>query len=271
MTIQAAISKMELSFTETEKKIANYIMQNGGSIAKMNSTELSAFAGTSQSSIIKFVKKIGFDCFTDFKIQIHEDFINKEQVESLQSQNVSLEDPLEDVVRAIYRESMDSLSQTYKHIEHQRIKDSIDLLEHANRIYICGKGASFLPAQDLTSKLLKFGFTVICLQDLETMELTAASAQEEDVYVCFSFSGETKELIQIFTKAKANRAKLIVITKNTQSTLGRLSDLCIEIVTNEPKYRAASMSSRIVFFSIVDVLYLGVLKKDLSNRLQKIK
>ena len=31
------------------------------------------------------------------------------------------------------------------------------------------------------------------------------------------------------------------------------------------------MSSRIVFFSIVDILFLGVIKKDLNNRLGLVR
>ena len=100
MTVQAAISKYEFSFTENEKKIMKYIMENGNAITHMNSTQLSQAIGTSQSSVIKFVKKIGYRSFTDFKIQVREDFIDHEQVESLRAQNVSLEDPLPDVIRA---------------------------------------------------------------------------------------------------------------------------------------------------------------------------
>lgn len=57
MTVQAAISKYEFSFTENEKKIMKYIMENGNAITHMNSTQLSQAIGTSQSSVIKFVKK----------------------------------------------------------------------------------------------------------------------------------------------------------------------------------------------------------------------
>lgn len=270
MTVQAAISKYEFSFTENEKKIMKYIMENGNAITHMNSTQLSQAIGTSQSSVIKFVKKIGYRSFTDFKIQVREDFIDHEQVESLRAQNVSLEDPLPDVIRAIYSESIESLSQTYINLDKDTVKKCISCIENAKRIYICGKGASYLPAYDLSTKLMKFGMTVICIQDLETMEVTAGSARKEDLYFFFSFSGESEELIRIMKRARRHNAETVLVTKNTTSTLAELADMCIGIVTNEAKYRAASMSSRIVFFSIVDVLFLGVLKNDLKNRLKKL-
>ncbi len=71
-------------------------------------------------------------------------------------------------------------------------------------------------------------------------------------------------------KAKQGGAYGIVVTKNLASPLADQADSCIEIVTNENKYRVASMSSRIAFFSIVDVLFLGLLKNDLQNRLKKL-
>lgn len=270
MTIQGAISKLELSLTENEKKIVDYIVKNGNKISMMNSTELSNAIGTSQSSIIKFVKKMGFHSFTDFKVQIREDFINQEQMDSLKSQNVSLADPLEDVIGAIYSESMESLSQTYRNLDQNLIKTCIEKIEKAERIYICGKGASFLPAQDLASKLVKFGMTVLCMSDLETVELTAKSSKKTDLYIFFSFSGETEELLRIMQQAKKGGVYTVVITKNLMSPLSSGADLCIEIVTNENKYRVASMSSRIAFFSIVDILFLGVLKNDLQDRLKKL-
>lgn len=270
MTIQGAISKLEFSLTENEKKIVDYIVKNGNKISMMNSTELSNAIGTSQSSIIKFVKKMGFHSFTDFKVQIREDFINQEQMDSLKSQNVSLADPLEDVIGAIYSESMESLSQTYRNLDQNLIKTCIEKIEKAERIYICGKGASFLPAQDLASKLVKFGMTVLCMSDLETVELTAKSSKKTDLYIFFSFSGETEELLRIMQQAKKGGVYTVVITKNLMSPLSSGADLCIEIVTNENKYRVASMSSRIAFFSIVDILFLGVLKNDLQDRLKKL-
>lgn len=270
MTIQGAISKVEMSLTENEKKISDYIVQNGKRITELNSTELSKEIGTSQSSIIKFVKKIGYNTFVDFKMQAREDFINQEQMDSLKSQNVSLADPLEDIIGAIYGESIDSLSQTYLNLDMNAINECIDKLESSKRIYVCGKGASLLPAQDLASKLMKFGMTVICIADLETMELTAKSAKDTDLYLFFSFSGESEELVRIAEKAKAGNAYQVVVTKNLTSSLAAMGSLCIEIISNETTYRVASMSSRIAFFSIVDVLFLGLLKNDLQNRLRKL-
>ena len=270
MTIHGAISKFELSLTENERKIAEYITKNGNKISQMNSAQLSNEIGTSQSAIIKFVKKIGFNSFVDFKMQAREDFTSQEQMDSLKSQDVSLADPFDDIIGAIYGESIESLSQTYLNLDINVIKNCVCKLEDAQRIYICGKGASLLPAQDLASKLLKFGLTVICIDDLETVEITVKSAKPSDLYLFFSFSGETEELLRIMQKAKNKGAYSIVITKNIASPLAQMADSCIEIITNETKYRVASMSSRIAFFSVVDVLFLGVLKNDLQDRLRKL-
>lgn len=271
MKIQTLISNRELSFTATEKKIADYLLTHGAAVARMNSTRLSEAIGTSQSSIIKFIHKLGFSRYGDFKLQVHEDFIRRNQMNTLKAQSVSLEDPFPQVIQGIYAESIASLRHTMESLQTQPLVECIACMEQAQRIFICAKGASYFPAQDLADKLLKFGFTVLCMQDLETMESSAVGANDQDVYVCFSYSGETAELKRIFAKAKQGGAKRIVITKNTHSTLRDMSDLCLTIVTNEPNYRVASMSSRIAFFSIVDVLFLGILKNNLNERLRMIE
>lgn len=183
MGIRAEISKRDATFTETERKIASFFLNCGDELGQMSSAEAARHIGVSQSTVIKFVQKVASCGFVEFKMKLYEERMRLNRQVKSPGGDVTLASPINDVIGAIYQETIASLRQTYENLDQNAVLQAIDLLEHAERIFICGKGASFFPAQDLASKLMKFGLTVICIEDLETMELGALVARSADVYL----------------------------------------------------------------------------------------
>ena len=106
------IKKLILSFkgklTIKEKEIAEYILENMSEILKMTSAELAKRAGVGQSSVIKFIKKIGFNKYGDFKIQLSKELENEKIYkikETIHSQ-IYTDDSLEDIATKTDRKSV---------------------------------------------------------------------------------------------------------------------------------------------------------------------
>lgn len=269
--VMTTLIRNESTYTDTEKRIASFILNSGRSVSGMSSVELGQKAGVSQSAIIKFVKKLGFEGFMDFRVRLSESYGRDEHITPLKHDDISLEDPMGDVAKAIVSESVTALLKSYENMDFATIEKSIELINTSKRIFLCGKGSSALPAQDFAGKLMKLGLTVLWYQDLETMETASLMVNQADVFISFSFSGETKIITRILENVKRGGAKTVVITKNSNSSHGRLADVVIEIYSNETILRTAAMSSRIAFFSVVDILFLGVVKGNLEERLSMIR
>lgn len=272
-SILSEISKKELSYTKTEKKIAEYILKLRENIISYSSFDLAKELGVSQSAVMKFLKKTSDIGFTEFKLLLSKEYEANQKIEgkNLKHDNISLTDSLEKVSKAIIFESMTSLSKTSEHLNLNKIKKSIEYINSSKRVFLVGAGSSALPALDLASKLMKIGITAIWYQDIDSIQAAAFSSNSEDLFIAFSYSGKTKKIIDVLKAAKERGAKTIVITKNTESPQSKIADIVIEIISNETDLRTSAMSSRIVFFSIVDILFLGVIKKDLNNRLGLVR
>ena len=270
--VRAAISKMELTFTETERKIASYFLEHGAEAVSMSSTEVAKAIGVSQSSIIKFVKKIGFDGFVDFKMNLYEsdERSRKAVSDAFGVRGISLEDPFDRVVEGLFSSEVEALRQTFENLDMEKLAQAVEMIDDAQRVFICGKGTSYLVGLDLAHKLMKFGMTVICDSDLDTMLIGATGARSGDLYIAFSYSGESKDLVRILAAARKCGARTLVATKNVRSSLVGLADVCLEIVTEEQTFRAATMSSRIAFGALADALFLGVFKMDLPERQRRL-
>lgn len=266
--IRSMISQYEMVFTETEQKIADYILKHSNEIINDNSGELAKKIGVGQSSIIKFISKVGFNGFNSFKAMlIAENIVNDD---GYFHGDISLSNSLEQVGNAISLESITTIKDTMQNIDYDLIEKVIDSICSSNRIYIFGKGSSSLPALDLSSKLMKIGLPAVYYSDLDSIKAAALCTNKSEIFIAFTFSGETKEIIDIQKLAKSNNATLVTITKNINSESGKLSDMNLKIISNETLIRTAAMSSIMAFLSIVNVLFLGLIKKDLNNSLNKI-
>ncbi|WP_277422265.1 MurR/RpiR family transcriptional regulator [Brachyspira hampsonii] len=264
--------KKELSYTKTEKLISEYILKLKENIISYSSFDLAKELGVSQSAIMKFIKKTCGVGFTEFKILLIKEYdIINNQERALNHDNISLTDSLEKVSRAIISESITSLSRTLDQLKLESVKECIDAIDSSNRIFLAGLGASSLPAFDLSSKLMKIGITAIWYQDTDSIQAAAFSAKPNDLFIVFSYSGKTKKILNILKTAKENDAKVALITKNISSPQSEIADIVIEIISNETDLRTSAMSSRIVFFSIVDILFLGTIKKDINKRLELVR
>lgn len=266
--IRVMISEYDTVFTETERKIADYILKYSDEIINDNSAELAQKIGVGQSSIIKFVSKVGFNGFNGFKAMlIAENMVNED---NYYHGDISLNNSLEQVGNAITLESITTIKDTMQNIDYKLIKKVIDAIVKSDRIYVFGKGSSSLPALDLASKLMKIGLPAVYYSDLDSIKAAALCAKKSELFISFTFSGETKEIIDIQALAKSNNAKLVTITKNINSESAKISDINLKIISNETLIRTAAMSSIMAFLSIVNILFLGLIKEDLNNSLNKI-
>lgn len=271
-SILSEISKKELSYTKTEKLISEYILKLREDIIHYSSFDLAKELGVSQSAIMKFIKKTCGVGFTEFKILLVKEYdMMNNQERILNHNDISLTDSLEKVSRAIISESITSLTKTLEQLKFESIKECVDAINSSNRIFLAGLGASALPAFDLASKLMKIGITAIWYQDTDSIQAASFCAKPNDLFILFSYSGKTKKILNILKTAKENEAKVALITKNISSPQSEIADIVIEIISNETDLRTSAMSSRIVFFAIVDILFLGSIKKDINKRLELVR
>ena len=70
MDILDIIQEKYSSFSDSEKKIAMYILQKNNEIKNINISRLAELTATSSATITRFCRKIGCESFVDMKIRI---------------------------------------------------------------------------------------------------------------------------------------------------------------------------------------------------------
>ncbi|MBM7657744.1 SIS domain-containing protein [Sporolactobacillus spathodeae] len=89
-------------------------------------------------------------------------------------------------------------------------------MEKHEKIYIYGLGASYVAAEDLTQKFLQLGKPVIHLEDTHLFASFLTNADPDNLFIAFSNSGETNEMIKLTQIATCREAQLKESKTNIQ-------------------------------------------------------
>lgn len=122
------------------------------------------------------------------------------------------------------------LNQALNQIDPKSVDMMIEALEGADEIFVSGAGRSGFMARAFTMRLMHMGRKVYLVGETVTPNL-----RQSDVLVVCSGSGETKSLVSMAQKAKSLDAKVVLVTINPESTIGKLADVCVRINAPSPK------------------------------------
>ena len=256
------------SFTNTEKKLAKYVLENKDEVVNLSAQELSDRADISPAAVVRFSKTLGYKGFTALKVDLAKD---RDEVENDTSVIIDGNDSLKDIVRKVKVSNISSIEETIGLINMETLNKVIDSMLNARKIYLFGIGASGLVAMDFLHKLLRINKNAIYQIDPHIQISSAVHIEPEDIAIGISYSGETNEINIPMKIAKENGAKTVSITRYNKNTLAKLVDYPIYLPNDEKEIRVGAITSRIDALTIVDILYLGFAKNDLERTKEDIK
>ncbi len=172
-----------------------------------------------------------------------------------------------------------SIEKNLRHVDDSIVRALLDLLERAvsegKRIFLMGAGRSGLVAKAAGMRLVHLGFEAYIVGETITKPL-----RKGDVFIAISGSGETTSVVSVATKAKGLGGKVVAITSNPSSTLGRLADIIIKLESKreddmEHNYYArqiesskAALSPMGTLFELSAMIFFDSIMGELSSRLQ---
>ena len=107
------------------------------------------------------------------------------------------------------------------------------LLECRGRVIVTGMGKSGIISHKIAATLSSTGTPALFLHPAEAIHGDLGILQSDDVVVALSYSGETDEVLRLLETIKRLGARLIAITGETGSTLGRAADVALDCRVSE--------------------------------------
>lgn len=260
MKYKSLIESFYPSFSKQEKKIADYILNDKeDTISFMPINEISKKILVSEATIVRFVKKLGFKGFIQFKLEIAKESVKKEK-------NSSKKNYIENISENIFK----TITETKSLVDKKQIDKAVDIINKAENMYIYGLGSSGEAALEMQNRFLRFGRHSHNVNDSHYQVMYSATVTEKDVIVAISLSGETIDLIYPLMEAKKRKCPIIAITNYIMSPVSKLSDITLLTAGRETPLDGGSLVAKISQLYVIDILATGYALKNKSTA-QKTK
>ena len=246
LNIKASYDKL----SKTEKKIADFLIENPGNILPLYITELAGICGVSEASIVRFSKKFGFEGYQQLKIAIAQENHTRPL-----NENITAEDTPYDIFTKVCDDIYCSLEKTKQGIDREAIARCCDAILASEDIIILGLGNSAPIANDAAHKMLRLGLRAHPYNDNHMQVIAAGHANEKTVVIGISHSGASVDILDAMSIAKQRGAFTVAITNFQKSPIESVSDVVLHTVSDETNYRILGLSSRIAQLAIIDTIY----------------
>ncbi|WP_297598032.1 MurR/RpiR family transcriptional regulator [uncultured Cetobacterium sp.] len=216
------------NFTKTEIVIADFFFHNENRLYFLTSTDIAQELKVSDTSVIRFVKSLGFNNFKEFKDSLKQQVSNKILTPSekltLNEELLKNNNLMENFLECINR----NIQETLNINNSKKIQKAIDIILNSNKKFIVGFKSTSGPTAFFG---LRLGFILkdVVTHNENNSELikNIIDIKEEDCLLLIAHPKYSKTYTLLIDLAKKTNAKIIVITDKTTSPVANLGDLTL--------------------------------------------
>ncbi|MEY8437796.1 MurR/RpiR family transcriptional regulator [Atopobiaceae bacterium 24-176] len=210
--------------TENERMIAGYVLDHPEEVARMSSRELARRTYTNPTAVLRFSRKLGFDNFNDFKVNIVSD-LKRARMDGVRVRPtdapVAVCDKMAHLNARIVEETKRKLSM-------RTLRQVASLIE--------GAAAVDFFATDLNAAVASYATHILCLAGklccvLDTLDRSVYSAlvaPADHVAFLVSKSGMDRTLLEVADVLKGRHVPTVAITASPNAPLAGRCDHVLE-------------------------------------------
>ena len=247
------------TLSTSQKRVADYVFDYANTVMISSLADFAAACGVSEPTVMRFLHKIGYDSYQIFRVNI------AQEVSAGKSDNfypdITQDDSLQIIRDKVLGLTARSLQDSATVIDPAQLEQLVGRIIKAERILVIGMGASAALALDLQHKLLRFGINASYCHDSHLINITCTTMGKDSLLIAFSHSGESREILAGMSLAHKNGAFVATICSYKNSSVVKAADCAIISSSIETQFRSDSMTSRIIQFAIIDMIYVAIVIK----------
>jgi DNA-binding MurR/RpiR family transcriptional regulator len=243
------------SFSQSEKKVADYILDNMTAVLRMSVHDLKKAAGVSEPTIFRFCRVLGFSGYKDFKITMAQHASTYEDYFMSGDQS---ETRVQTLVQRTLQSEIEIIETPLRLMDFEQLEQAASRVMQARRICLFGAGTSVEICHDLRRKLSRLGLSVWSYNDFHEAISLLSSFTAEDLFIGITHSGVTRETGDILRIASDRKAYTMLITAYPNTRFKRYANLILRTYAYETVDNRISLASRVGQFALADALYIAV-------------
>ncbi len=253
------------NFSETEKRIADFILQNLPDVAHLSVREIAEKSNTSGATVSRFVRKIGYESYADLRLALAVDLNGQDEGGEKPVTEISIEN-VEASVRFILENKVQELSGTASLLDAKQIQRTINLINSSDNILFAAVGNSIPVCSNIAFKLGQIGVRANCPATTESMILASLSLRRNDLLFIVSSSGYSHRLETIVDNAEDSGTPIVFVTSNPTSVLAQRADMVLTAVTRDQILTGSQFSTHVAEDFLVETLFMFLLSGGKNTR-----
>nr|WP_281065089.1 MurR/RpiR family transcriptional regulator [Brachybacterium sacelli] len=273
VSIQTSIQAKLESYPPSMQRVASAILAHPHTVLQSTISELARECSTSETSVVRFCRSIGFSGFAPFKLELAAELATETAQfgPSEHGADISAEDSLAEAVVKVARSEVLGIQETMAQLDIDAIERIADRIRSCGKVLLFGVGASGAAPRDFAQKLLRIGVTALDFTDAHDALVSAALLGQDDVAVVFSHSGTTREAVAVLRAARNAGALTIAVTNAADPPLAAHAEEVLPTAVRETTFRSGAMASRIAQLTVVDYLFVGIARKDFDATVEALR
>ncbi|WML48704.1 MurR/RpiR family transcriptional regulator [Neobacillus sp. PS3-34] len=222
------------SFNELETSLYNYISKNIEKVAYMRIRELADETHVSTATILRFCRKLNCEGFSEFKVKL----------------KMLTEENKKTFIKSSQHSVVEFFERTLKGDIEDKIRQAASLVNKAENVIFIGIGSSGILAEYGARYFSSLGKFSLYIKDPHFPIHT--KLMFNSVTIALSVTGENNFTVTHLNQLKQEGSKIISITNNKLSTIGKISDLNIPYYVTEEIFEEANITTQVPVVYILE-------------------
>ena len=223
-----------MTLTRTDAEIAEYILAHLSTIGFQTSTTMAEEIGVSDTSVIRFIRKLGFKGYADFRSEMNAR--TARQIDRAQPDLTPGEKYLRtlehlgssSLISDVSQYTLNNLQKSYAQLDQGTVEQIVDILLSSDRKYIAGFRGTACCAQYMASKLLFLTPHVVPILHADATAVeNLLDITERDCLFLYSFPRYSEIARPLMEIARESGAKVILMTDRRTSPLANTADVVV--------------------------------------------
>lgn len=220
--------KEQTDFTNLEKEVARYVLENLERIPGMSSKELAEASFTSKATVVRLSQKLGLAGYLDFKLKLVEEINQKNRLsQMLEGEPITGKSSYSDIIHTLPVLYDKAVTNTRLALDKNAVNRINQVLQRAECVDFYGTGISYILAQSAVFKFATLGLECSAYESINAHYL-AARKNKKTVAFLISFTGANRTVIRIAKYLREATGNYVVGLAGPHSQV--LRKWCHEIV-----------------------------------------
>ena len=259
------------SFSKSQKKLANAVLNNYEKVAGMTAARLGRHVGVSESTVVRFAGVLGFDGYAEFQLAV-EDLLRKKLTYNQRIDATKKRIYRRDIIENVMKSDIQRIRSTMENLNKKVFSDSVDAIINAKNIYVIGARGSEPLAKMLQYNLslifdnVKFIFPSSTAEVFEQMY----SIGKDDTLIAFCYPRYSSKVVNAVKYAKNNGASVILFTDTEASPPAEHATL---LLLSEIDF-ASFMDSLVAPLCIINAMIIEITNRregEIRTRFDKLE